>query len=193
MTDTGDSVPAAEFERIFASRQDPYEFRTLWYERRKRDLVLATLRLPRYERALELGAAEGVLTDRLAPRADEVVSVDASATAVERAVRALAGLRNVDVRRGVLPGAFPAGSFDLVVMSEIGYFLSTADLAELIDLSVAALRPRGELIAVHRREPSEGYPQHGEAVHACVRAHDELVQRVSHDEEEFVLDLWERL
>jgi SAM-dependent methyltransferase len=189
---TGESVPPEEFERFFASGQDPYGFRSRWYERRKRDLTMASLRSPRYGRVLELGGAEGALSEMLALRADEVVTVDASSTAVERAVRALSGMRNVDVRLGTLPGDFPNGEFDLVVMAEIGYFLSERDLQDLVDRSVACLAPDGELIAVHWREPSEHYPLHGDLVHAIVRRHDELVQRVAHDEEEFVLDVWVR-
>ncbi|MBD4675158.1 hypothetical protein GUG47_04640, partial [Xanthomonas citri pv. citri] len=76
-------------------------------------------------------------------RADRVVGLEASPTAVERAAARLAGAPHAEVRRAVLPADWPAdvAGADLVIASEIGYFLQPEELDALIDDADAALAP----------------------------------------------------
>ena len=156
------------FDAMFADDDDPWSS-TSWYERRKRDLVLATLRQERYDRVLDLGCSTGVLTTQLAHRADAVVAVDASS-------RALAIARHSNVE-GVawIHAEAPAGvqdiegDFDLVVLSEVGYFLAPFDLWLTLAAVLRRLAPGGELLLVHWRHPTEHIPSDGPSVHARVR------------------------
>jgi SAM-dependent methyltransferase len=183
---------AAYFDRMYAAADDPWELRSRWYERRKQAAVLAALPLERYRRAFEPGCAVGALTAQLAERCDELLAVDRHERPVAAAARALAGLRNVEVRRMDVPGEWPDGSFDLVVLSEIGYYFAGEELARLAGLAVGSVTPGGTLLACHWRHPAPDHAVPGDEVHRVLRAQRGLLRVVRHLEEDFVLDVWTR-
>ncbi|WP_172829399.1 bifunctional PIG-L family deacetylase/class I SAM-dependent methyltransferase [Pedococcus dokdonensis] len=150
-------------DRLHVEDQDPWGAASRWYEQRKRALLLATLPRPRFGRALEVGCSTGVLTEALLDRADAVVAVDSSPAALELARHRLPD--RVDLRLLSVPGEWPEGAFDLVVVSEVGYFLSPAALAGLVDRVVDGLAPDGALVLCHWRHPVRGWPLDGAAVH----------------------------
>lgn len=180
------TLPASYFDRLYADAEDPWGFRTRWYEQRKYALTLATLPEPRFASALEVGCSIGVLTAGLAERCDTLVAVDASD-------RALAAARTrvpatVDLRRGQVPADWPAGSYDLVVLSEVAYYLDPDDLSGLLDLVSADLTADGFVLACHWRHPVADYPQTGDAVHEAM---SDRWPRVSRTEDaDFLLDLF---
>ena len=53
-----------------------------------------------------------------------------------------------------------------MVLSEVGYYWSPADLARAADLLVAGLVPGGQLLLVHWTPPVHDYPLTGDDVHA---------------------------
>jgi hypothetical protein len=183
------TLPAGYFARMYAESEDPWGFRSRWYESRKRDVTLAALTRPRYRRAFEPGCSIGVLTAGLADRCDEVVATDVDDQALAAARAGLATRDHVQVGRGAMPHDWPAGMFDLVVLSELGYYLSPEDLDLLLDRVVASLAPRATLLACHWRHPVAGYPATGDEVHARLLARPELVRAVAHEEEDFRVDL----
>lgn len=188
------SLPAAYFDDWYAAGEDPWGFATRWYERRKYALTLASLPRERYRSAFEPGCSVGVLTSALAGRCDAVLAADLSDVPIAAARRRTAGLPHVRVERRAVPAEWPAGTFDLVVLGEVGYYLDPADLTTLLDRAVGALDPGGTLVAVHWRHPAPDYPADGDAVHAAlaVRARDHLVRLVAHVEEDFLLDVYAR-
>ncbi|MPZ04160.1 hypothetical protein F3W83_15920, partial [Micrococcus luteus] len=117
--------------------------------------------------------------------------LEASSTAVERAAARLAGAPHAEVRRAVLPADWPAdvAGADLVIASEIGYFLQPEELDALIDDADAALAPGGELLLCHWRHPIEGWPLDGDAVHARVAADPRWRLRTELVEDDFRLSL----
>lgn len=156
----------AVFDRLYAGAEDPWRYLSSPYERRKRALTLALLTRPRYGRAVEAGASIGVLTSELAGRAEQVVGLEASPRAVERAQDRLADLPHAEVRRAVLPQQWPDPEpTDLAVLSEIGYFLQPDELDTLLDLIDRDLALDGEMIACHWRHPVQGWPLDGDDVH----------------------------
>jgi LmbE family N-acetylglucosaminyl deacetylase len=161
-----DGVADTAFEDLHRDSPDPWGVDSRWYEQRKRDLTLAVLPRPSYERGLELGASTGALAAALATRCAELVAVEGSPAAAEAATTRLAPLPGARVERRTLPGDWPDGSFDLVVVSEVGYFLSPADLDLLIARIELALAPGGDLVLCHWRHPIQGWPLDGPAVHA---------------------------
>jgi SAM-dependent methyltransferase len=181
------------FDRMYAESDDPWGFATRWYERRKYALTLAALPRPRYARALEMGCSIGVLTVELAARCDQLLAVDASAEAVRQATARTAHLPQVTVEQRRLPDEHPAGTFDLVVLSEIGYYFSPGDLAAVIDAAVTALIAGGTLVAVHWRHPVTDYPLRGDDVHHAIARHVGLERTVSHEEADFRLDVFQRV
>ena len=160
----GRDCPDPALDELHRERPEPWGVDERWYERRKRDLVLALLPRPRFQRAAELGCSTGALTEALAGRAAEVVAVDSSSAAVEAARRRNAFEQHVEILRLDLPADLP-GSFDLVVVSELGYFLSPDALDELVAQVGRSLRPEGVLVLCHWRHPVRGWPLDGAEVH----------------------------
>ena len=153
------------FEQLYARRPDPWGFDTRWYERRKRALTMAALPRPAYGRVLELGSSTGLLTALLAERSEALVAVEISEAAAEEARRRLAGARGVTVERADVRDGLPAGRFDLIVVSEVAYYLSQEDVRALADDMLAHLHKDGEVVLCHWRWPVADYPLSGDAVH----------------------------
>jgi SAM-dependent methyltransferase len=185
------TLPSTYFDDLYAASADPWGFRDRWYERRKRDLTVASLPRPRFARAFEAGCSIGLVTAALAARCDRLLSVDASEEAARQAAREVAAHRHVQVEHRMLPAGWPADtSFDLIVLSEIGYYLAADDLETLLDRALASLQPGGALLACHWRHPVADYPLSGDAVHAAIAARPGLARAVRHEEADFVLDVF---
>ena len=166
--------PAADFEALYAAEEDPWGFASSPYEQAKYAETLAALGERRFRRGLELGCAIGVLTERLAPRCDQLVALDGAPTAVARARERLAGTPHVDVRLGLVPEALPAGPWDLVVASEVLYYLDLPLLEQSVARVVAGLVPGGLLLAAHWTGTAASHPLHADEVHARLRSVPEL-------------------
>jgi SAM-dependent methyltransferase len=183
--------PIAEFEAKYEGGADPWNFRADAYERRRYDVTLASLPRARYHRAFEPGCSVGELSALLAARCDQLLATDASHHAIETACRRLARYPNIELAVAALPEEWPAGTFDLVVFSELGYYFSEDELQSLVERCHDGLEPGGHLVAVHWRGHSPDHVLHGDAVQATFRRRFGT-PRVHHIEPEFVLDLWER-
>ena len=185
---TRETIPQSFFDSFFARHDDPWGFESRWYERRKRELLMAVLPRPTYEATLELGCATGVLTERLAERSGRVLALDFAQAAIDAAVDRIGDRDDVEVRRATLPAEWPEGDYDLVVFSEIGYYWSQADLEAGIARMLESLRDGGHLVACHWRRQSGSVT--GDTVHAALRARPELESFVLHQEEDFVLEVF---
>jgi SAM-dependent methyltransferase len=160
------SLPASYFDRIYAADPDPWRFESSAYEDAKYTRSLAALPARRFIRALEIGCSIGVLTERLAAHCDELLAIDVSAAALERAGRRCATLPGVCFARLQVPRQFPPGKFDLIVVSEVGYYWSLPDLHLASTAIIDALARGGVLLLVHWTEPVHDYPLDGDTVHA---------------------------
>lgn len=156
------------FESLYARDRDPWNFETKPYERGKYAATLDGLPRARYGRALELGCSIGVLSNQLAARCDELLGLDISQAALDSARRRCAGSPNARFERATMPDEFPAGSFDLILMSEVGYYFCAPDLARLGERVTNALDSGGDLVAVHYLPVVPDYPQTGDEVHAAI-------------------------
>jgi len=183
------SLDAAFFDDMYAAADDPWSMRSRWYERRKYDLTTAVLPRERYADGLEVGCSIGELTARLAGRCDRLTAWDTSAAAVARAGARLAGEPHVRVERASVPAA-PLPPVDLLVLSEVLYYLDPADLAALLGQVRTAVRPGGTLVAVHWRHPVAEYPQTGDAVHRALRTALSWPRVATHEETDLLLDCW---
>jgi LmbE family N-acetylglucosaminyl deacetylase/SAM-dependent methyltransferase len=175
------------FDAHYARKPQGWDFDGSWYERRKRAVTLAALPRERYRSALELGCATGVLTAALTERADDVLGTDISAAPLERARLRAPAARFV---QAALPTEWPAGRWDLVVMSEVGYYLSPADLDTTIDRVLDSLDEDGVLVACHWRHPDDEAVSDGDTVHARLAERWPRPALVQHVEEDFVLTVF---
>jgi len=184
------SLPADYFDELFADSDDPWAFRTRWYEQRKRDLTLAALPRQRYARVFEPGCANGELSLRLAQRCDILLCMDMSARAVELARGRLSQYPRAEVIEGRLPQDWPEEKFDLIVISEWAYYLEPALFIEVIERIASSLTPEGAVLACHWLHPIEGCPMLGREAHALLDKHLAMQRTVQHEETDFLLEMW---
>ncbi|MDQ0754488.1 SAM-dependent methyltransferase [Arthrobacter sp. B3I4] len=177
------------FDSVHARSEDPWRYTTSWYEHRKRALTLAALPGWSYSAGLEIGCSIGTLSVELAERCGSFLAVDASSEALARAARRLAHLPAAQTRHLTVPQDWPEGAFDLIVMSEVGYYLSPEELAALFERVEAALLPGGTLALCHWRHPIEGWELDGDAVHAAARRQLRWVDAGLYRERDFVLEI----
>jgi SAM-dependent methyltransferase len=184
------TLPAAYFDRLYDDNRDPWSLETRWYEKRKYALTVASLPRQRYRRGFEVGCSIGVLTAMLSARCGSLVAADVAASAVGTTRQRFEGRPGVDVVQLAVPSEWPDGSFDLIVLSEVGYYLSKKDLHELVTKAAGSLDPDGTLIAVHWRHGVSDYPLRGEEVHAAIAASPVLDRLARHEEQDFLLEVF---
>ena len=153
------------FDSLFEQNADPWQFKSRWYELRKRALTLACLPQARYASGYEPGCANGELSAALATRCDRLLVSDGSPLAVAMATGRLAGLANTAVMQAWVPVQWPAARFDLIVISEFGFYLGVRDLDALGEKITASLQPGGTVLACHWRRAIEGCEVSGDEVH----------------------------
>lgn len=183
----------AYFERRYAESDDPWGFASRWYERRKYDLTLASLPRRRYARAYEPGCSIGVLTRRLAERCDRLDASELLPDVAARAAERCADLDHVTVSVGALPEAWPdhGQPLDLVVLSEVAYYLTSEGLDEALRRLDERLATDGHVIAVHWLGDTD-YPLDGAAVHARLGERPWLRNVFTARDPRFALDVWAR-
>lgn len=185
MTRRVQTIEPDYFDALYAADPDPWRFRTSDYEADKYAATLAALGHPRYRRALEVGCSIGVFTRQLAARCDRLLAIDASSVALESARRACSGLDNIEFELGAVPAQFPSGSFDLIVLSEVIYYLEAKDVRALAGRCSEALSPDGEIVACHWLGETD-YPLAGAAasdLFALEMVRRLPVRRVLHDDQ----------
>ena len=164
---SGTSLPASYFDALYARSEDPWGFRTRDYERGKYEDTVAALDGRRFAGAVEVGCSIGELTARLAPWCDALLGVDIAEAALTQARARNADAPQVRFVRMALPDERPEGRFDLIVLSEVLYYFSRADLARVATWVADALAPGGLALLVHWLGETPDYPLTGdEAVEA---------------------------
>jgi SAM-dependent methyltransferase len=153
------------FEDLYARSEDPWDFATSAYEREKYSDTMAALGGARFKRGLEVGCSIGVFTEQLAEVCDEVLGIDVSEHALARAHDRLGERPNVTLRTMTFPEQMPGGPWDLVVCSEVLYYLDDAAFARAVERLRAALARNATVLAVHWRPPTITYPLLGDEVH----------------------------
>ncbi|MBD2234700.1 SAM-dependent methyltransferase [Phormidium tenue] len=192
---TEQSLAADFFDTLYQADPDPWRFETSDYEAAKYAATLAALPKPRYRSAFEIGGSIGVLTEQLAPRCDGLLSVDLSALAQERAIQRCQHLSQVRFQLMNVPQDYPDESFDLVLLSEVGYYWCQADLCRAQQLIYESLEPSGQLLLVHWLHEAPSYPLRGDDVHNAFQAFAAIAplnHLYSHRTADYRLDLYER-
>ncbi|MBP1233890.1 LmbE family N-acetylglucosaminyl deacetylase [Arthrobacter sp. PvP102] len=177
------------FDAVHSRSADPWSYTTSWYERRKRALTLAILPEANYGSGLEIGCSIGTLSVELASRCREFVAVDASSTALAQAAERLSGYPSARTLHLTVPQHWPEGRFDLVVVSETGYYLTAEELAELFAQVEGSLNPGGTLVLCHWRHPVSGWELDGDTVHALARQQLRWPTEGLYREKDFVLEV----
>jgi len=154
------SIDPTYFDRLYAANPDPWQFTTSAYEREKYDVTLAALPA-RCGSAFEIGCSIGVLTRRLAERCDTLLAVDVAEAALAAARRRCGDQANVTIARMQVPREWPTARFDLILFSEVLYYLSSDDLMRTAALARESIVPGGQALLVHYTLPTD-YPATGD-------------------------------
>jgi chemotaxis methyl-accepting protein methylase len=180
---------AAYFDALY-QQADPFHYRSRWYEARKRALTLACLPRPRYTNAWELGCSNGVLTAELAARCDALLATDINQQALAEAAGSVSDCPHVTLQRAHHPGQWPPGRFDLIVVSEVGYYLDAGELQQMALQLDDSLAEDGLLLACHWRHPFDEARSTTEDVHRLLRGG--LLDVFNYQDEDLVLQAWSR-
>ncbi|MDQ6933743.1 MAG: class I SAM-dependent methyltransferase [Actinomycetota bacterium] len=177
-----------DFDALYRTDADPFQVSSSWYERRKIDVVLASLSQARYELAWDCACGTGHLAAALAPRCRRMLATDASAEAVRLSSRTTAELENVECELAALPDVPPAaGRASLVVVSEVLYYLDDQTRAASYQAIASVAQ---EMVVVHwRHHPADTFLSGARATAECVEAMSALgwSASVRHEEPDFVL------
>ncbi len=188
------NITPEHFEEMYARDPDPWNFASSEYEQGRYRATVAALGDRRYARAFEPGCSVGVLTARLATICDDVEAMDLSPSAIAEAEKRCHLLRNVHLTCGSLTEqAFgPQGMFDLIVLSEIGYYFEERQLRIIAERLIQKLSPGGTLLAVHWLGESPDHPLSGDRVHEILGRIAGLNSIKAERHEGFRLEVWER-
>jgi predicted TPR repeat methyltransferase len=141
-----------EFMDGLWERGDPWDIESSEYERNRCTHLLRLIEGRHYARALEIGCGAGYLTRRLAPLADQIVALDISQTAIDRARLLGAAPAAVDFRVANIMEYKPEadGPWDLIVFSDtmcyLGWLYPFFDVAWLAVQLFTATSDSGRLL-----------------------------------------------
>ena len=157
-----DSTSPAIFDLMYRCKKDPWNYSSSAYEKQKYGETLEAISGKKFRRILEVGCAEGVFTDMLSAYAEELLAVDVSKTALERAKRRNCENRHVKFDCINIENECLQGKFDLILCSEVLCYLDTPDRVEKVrDKLTEYLEPGGSILLVHMRllkEDESGHP-----------------------------------
>ena len=161
MSETRPTLKPEYFNALYTADPDPWNFAASQYEQAKYTLTLNAMPKPRYRSALEVGCSIGVLTRLLASRCDAVLAIDAAPTPLVEARDRCADLPGVRFEQMFVPEQWPEGVFDLILLSEVVYYLSREDVGRLATSVTRSLAPDSSVILVHWTGSTD-YPLSGD-------------------------------
>jgi SAM-dependent methyltransferase len=147
---TGRGWSADDFAQRYArGRGDAWGYRGSSQHQERLGLILAALPEGRFQKALEVGCAQGFLTERLATRADRLIACDISAEAIAGARANCRAYPNVDLRIADIRAGFPEDGFDLCLFSDVLYYLSPRETDAVLDETAQKTTLGGALLIVN--------------------------------------------
>jgi len=169
-------IDVCGFEQKFRANIDPWNYARSPFERFKRTILLRACGHYMHGRGLEIGCANGETTRHLARICLSLVALDGSATALNEARKRLGVDGNVRFLKATVPEQMPRGAFDLIVISEIAYYLPQHKLTALGRKSIGALAPHGLIVILHHRRAFEDAAQLPRLAHQ--RLHRQLNKKL---------------
>ncbi len=142
-----------EFDALFAQDADPWQYDVAPYEQVRFARTIAALGGRRFHQGLEIACAAGVLTERLAQCCDHLIAVDASRAALAHARRRLQPWPHVDIRLARMPDDLPAGRFDLIMLSDVLYYLGLRGVIDFVGTVLHRTNPGAMVVLVNYLGP----------------------------------------
>ena len=133
-------------ERYASGAADAWGYRGSPEHARRAEAILAALPARRFACVLEVGCAQGFLTERLAARADRLVACDISPEAVARAREACGDRAGLEFRVADIRQEFPGAGFDLMLFSDVLYYLAPREIDAVLAEAGRRAAPQGHLL-----------------------------------------------
>jgi trans-aconitate methyltransferase len=183
------------FRGLYAKDPDPWRFATSDYERDKYAATIAALGDRSIARAFEVGCSIGILTRQLAARCGTLLAVDVAEEALIQARQNCADFTNVELRKMIIPAEWPAEheQFDLILLSEVLYFLSPEDIQRTARKTMESTARGGAVLLVNWLGATD-YPCGGDEAVEIYRAAcaESMALKLHRREAEYRIDLLER-
>ena len=183
------------FDELYSKDLDPWNFETSHYEHQKYIKTLNSISDRKINHALEIGCSNGVFTALLAPYCKNLLALDHNEIAIESArVRCLkfpqCQILQWDITKGL-----PDNNFDLIFLSEIGYYFEYKVLKKILADIFSSLLPGGILVMVHWTSYVRSYPLTGLEVHEYFKNNYSRCFKLSTEVREDLYELlvWEKL
>ena len=191
-----DTSSAEFFEQRYHDSGDPWDLAHDTYEQGRYDTIIRALQGRTYASAFEPGCAVGALTEKLAAICTRVDARDFSQTAVDEAKRRCARFSGVTVQCASITEPAPIEEYDLIVLSEIGYYFSSMAWQSLLMDFADRMQVGATLLMSHWLGNSPDHILTGDEVHACMQ-HPKLKHQLSERHIDakrsgFRLDRWVR-
>lgn len=146
-------------------RPDPYQTSISSEEIEKLSHTFQLIGETNYKNILDIGCGEGYLTEKLANIGSKVTALDISRHALKRARNRLKSKTNVTfICSDILSwqaGRQTEERFDLIICSEVLYYLNLNQIKMIIPKIISWLTPYGKLILTHivtKEESQDGLP-----------------------------------
>ena len=183
------------FDQIYSDDQDPWKFASSEYENSKYEKSISVLNKEKFKSGFEIGCSIGVFTEMLAKKCEKLLAVDISPIPLEEARKRCKYLPQVTFKSLDISKNFPDGSFDLITLCEVGYYLNESSLVELFKKIDEHLQLGGNFLMVHWTSYVSDYPLTGSQVHRIFKKDFEndsykLITKYNH--ESYELFLWQK-
>jgi predicted TPR repeat methyltransferase len=199
----------SRYAESFAARADPWGYEVKPFEFEKfqaaNELLDGVRNGAYFERAWEIGCAEGVMTERLAQRCERLSAVDFMPLALQRARMRCLGFSNISFSQWDLRFDSAPGTFDLIVIMDVlgSFFGRRSDIRRARDKVVSALAPDGYLLysdcldQLHKRPIYDSWwgrflLVRARNIYRFVAAHPALVKVASRETEMHLLALFQK-
>ena len=188
------SLNSDYFKKVYDANEDPWNFKSSEYEAEKYLATLAALPKNQFENALEIGCSIGVLTNLLSKKCGHLLATDVSQFAIEQARIQCNGLDNVSFQCINFSIELPEEKFDLIMISEVAYYLSIIDWESATLNLFDRLAQKGNIVLVHWLPVVHDYPQTGDQVHDSFEKlmKDKLENVFSSRAEKYRIDVWQK-
>ena len=188
------SLDSKYFKDVYDANDDPWNFETSEYEASKYAATIAALPRAQYDNVLEIGCSIGVLTKLLAEKSKRLLATDISEKALNLALKRCSPLKNVSFEKLNFQERLPDDQFDLIMVSEVAYYLSSEDWVATISRLIEHTKESGHVVLVHWLPEVHDYPQTGDEVHDTFEktVKGKMLNVFSDRAQTYRIDVWEK-
>lgn len=188
------SLDSDYFKSVYDASEDPWNFETSEYEAVKYASTIGSLPKNHYNNVLEIGCSIGVLTELLAKKCSQLLATDVSQKALDIVKKRCEKLRNVSFQKMSFPKELPQDQYDLIMISEVAYYLSPADWEFAMENLYDRLASEANIALVHWLPEVHDYPQTGDEVHDSFEKlmKSKMNNVFSTRSENYRIDIWEK-